>query len=860
LKNTPSLPIDAILPDLTRALAEHHAIVLRAPAGAGKTTRVPPAIHDAGLARGAQVVVLQPRRLAARAAAWRIAAERGGRVGDEVGYQVRFDRRAGPNTRMLVVTDGVFVRMLRDDPFLERVGVVVFDEFHERSLATDLALAMVRKVQLELRPELRIVVMSATLAAQPIARYLGDCPIVESEGRVFPVDISYLPHAAPRVVPHAVAAAVEQALARTAGDVLAFLPGVAEIHATARTLNDLAGRRNLALLPLYGDLPLERQQEVLRPAERRKLVLATNVAETSVTIEGVTAVVDSGLARVLRLDPALGLNRLETKRISRASADQRAGRAGRTAPGVCYRLWTEREQRALDDHELPEIARVDLAGPVLDLLCWGAGDIASLPWFEPPPPAAVERALALLERLGACDGRRGTPLGRRMAALPVQPRLARLLLEAYRFGARDRGELAAALLSERDPLRRPEDPPADHTGDSDVLDRIVALEMFERTGQCHSSAGTLEAGAAKFILRARDQLRRLAGSGIRENSDGRGALELSQPGGEPSELLRVPLSVPSCESDEALLRSLVAAFPDRIARRREARSPRALMVGGRGVRLGRQSAVTEAELFVCVDLEEVGKSEALVRQASLVRREWLGAERLRVTVDVEFDPARERVVAWRRTRFDDLVLNEAATNIPPGVDAAPILAREAAIRLDRSLRLDEAATFFLARVRLLRQAMPELELPVFADDPLGELLPWLCAGCVSFDDLRKAPVLAALKARLTPRQLEAVEREAPQRWRTPGGSWIALRYEPGQPPILAARIQQLFGLRQTPRVAAGRVPVLLHLLAPNMRPQQVTGDLRSFWRNTYPQVRKELRRRYPKHSWPEDPSTAAPRP
>ncbi|HVC97188.1 MAG TPA: helicase-related protein, partial [Pirellulales bacterium] len=445
----PSLPIDAILPDLVRSLADQNCLVLRAPPGAGKTTRVPPALLDGGLAKGGQVVVLQPRRLAARAAAWRIAAERAGRVGDEVGYQVRFDRQAGPATRVLIVTDGVFVRMLRGDPFLERVGVVVFDEFHERSLATDLALAMVRKVQLELRGELRIVVMSATLAALPVARYLGDCPVLQSDGRTFPVEISYLRHSDPRVVPRGVASAVEQALGSTTGDVLAFLPGVAEIHATAKALGGLAAERGLALMPLYGDLPLERQQEVLRPTERRKVVLATNVAETSVTIEGITAVVDSGLARVLRLDPALGLNRLETKRISRASAEQRAGRAGRTAAGVCLRLWTEREQWALDEQELPEIARVDLAGPVLELLCWGAGDVGTLPWFEPPPAAAVERAMDLLARLGGYDGRQVTELGQQMAALPVQPRLSRLLLEARRLGVLDRGALAAALLSER---------------------------------------------------------------------------------------------------------------------------------------------------------------------------------------------------------------------------------------------------------------------------------------------------------------------------------------------------------------------------------------------------------------------------
>jgi ATP-dependent helicase HrpB len=833
----PTLPIDSIILELTETLVKHNCLVLRAPPGAGKTTRVPPAILDAGRAGKGQVVVLQPRRLAARAAACRIAAERGIRLGDEVGYQVRFERQAGPATRLLVVTDGLFLRMLRDDPFLERVGAVVFDEFHERSVATDMALAMVRKVQIELRSDLRIIVMSATLAALPVAAYLGNCPMLACEGRTFPVAIEYLPHSVGKAVPHMVAAAVERVLQRTEGDVLAFLPGVGEIHAAARSLDKLASHERLAVMPLYGDLPLERQQDTLRPAERRKVVLATNVAETSLTIEGITAVVDSGLARMLQFDAARGLNHLQTKRISLASADQRAGRAGRTAPGICLRLWTEREQQGLAEQELPEIVRIDLTGPVLELLAWGAGDLASLPWFEPPPAAAVERALALLERLGAYDGSQITDLGRRMAALPVQPRLARMLLEAHRLGALERGALAAALLSDRDPLRRADEQGADHTSDSDVLDRIAALESFMRTGNRHSSIGSLETQPAKFVLRVSEQLRRAA----------------FNKAGLPSVAAATGHAL-----DESLLRSMVAAFPDRIARRREPRSTRALMVGGRGVRLGSQSAVTEAELFVCLDLEEVGRSEALVRQASLVRREWLPAERLRITIDVEFDALRERVVAWRRTRFDDLVLDEAATSIPAGVDAGAILAREAAVRLDRSLRLDDAATEFLARVRFLQQAMPELELPTFGDDPLRELLPWLCAGRVSFDEVRKAPALAALQARLTQAQLAAVEREAPERWRAPGGSWITLHYEPGKPPVLAARIQQLFGLKQTPRVAGGRVNVLLHLLAPNMRPQQITGDLASFWMNTYPQVRKELKRRYPKHAWPDDPVTAAP--
>src|SRR6185437_10821958 len=415
----PPLPIDAVLAPLVEALSTNACAVLQAPAGAGKTSRVPLAMLDASLAGAGQIVLLQPRRLAARAAAARLAAERGCRLGSEIGYQVRFDRQASAATRVLAVTDGIFVRMLQDDPLLESIGAVIFDEFHERSLNTDLALAMVRRVQTEVRPELKIVVMSATLQAEPIARYLGGCPVVRSEGRLFPVAVEYLRYASQGPLPQAAAQAVERALTDSSGDILAFLPGVAEIRKTADLLAGLAATADLEIRQLYGDLPLDEQQAVLQPAARRKVVLSTNVAETSLTIEGITAVVDSGLARVLRLDPALGLNRLETVRISRASADQRAGRAGRTAPGLCLRLWTERDQRGLAEHETPEILRVDLSGPVLELLGWGERDLAGFGWYEPPPPQAIEQALALLRRLGAIDQRGITDLGRQMARLPV---------------------------------------------------------------------------------------------------------------------------------------------------------------------------------------------------------------------------------------------------------------------------------------------------------------------------------------------------------------------------------------------------------------------------------------------------------
>lgn len=826
-RNLPSLPIDEVLPDVAAGLRRHGCLVLQAPAGAGKTTRVPPAVLDAGLA-ASQIVLVQPRRLAARTAAARLAAERGSMVGDEIGYHVRFDRQAGPNTRILAVTDGILVRLLADDPFLEGTDVVIFDEFHERSVNMDLALALVRRVRLDVRPELKIIVMSATLAAEPIARYLGDAPVVTSQGRMFPVEVRYSRHALPGPIAPHVAGGVQNMLAETAGDVLAFLPGMAEIRQTERELSDFAQRQDIRLLPLHGEMPLAEQQAVLAPGRQRKVVLATNVAETSVTIEGVSAVVDSGLVRLLRLDQATGIDRLETIRVSRSSAEQRAGRAGRTGPGICLRLWTEREQGALAEFQSPEIMRVDLAGPVLQLLNWGERDVANFDWFEPPPAIAIEQALRLLQRLGAYDARGITALGRELARLPIHPRLGRALREGHAYGAADRVALACALLSERDPFRR-RDHASPHTSESDVLDRVTMLEEFERGGR-HGASGPIEPTAARAVLRVRDQLLRAARQ-------------------EFGKLARQPAVA---AANEAVLRSLWAAFPDRLARRRERGSPRAVMLGGRGIVLAPQSAVREAELFVCVELAETGKSDSLVRQASAVDRQWL-ADALTVGIDVRFDADRERVVALRRTRYEDLVLDEAPTSIPAGYDAAPLLAEAAAERLERSLRLDDAGAAFLARLTFLRLAMPELNLPDFGPEPLRELLPWLCIGRQSFDELRRAPVEPALRARLAQLQLQALDREAPERIRVASGRSLALRYETGQPPILAARIQELFGQAETPRVAGGRVPVLLHLLAPNMRPRQITSDLASFWKNVYPQVRQELRRRYPKHAWPEKP-------
>jgi ATP-dependent RNA helicase HrpB len=853
------LPIDAVLPRLLAVLSAGNAAVLVAPTGAGKTTRVPPALRAAGVGGGGQVVVLEPRRVAARAAARRMAEEEGGRLGEEVGYQVRFDRRAGPSTRILVVTEGVLVQRLQADPFLTGIGALVFDEVHERSLETDLALAMARRVQREVRPGLALVAMSATLDPGPLADFLGGCPVIESRGRLHPVAIRHLeppggrpaerPLAAMPALPARVVTAVEQALGEVSGDVLVFLPGVGEIQRAAEALAPLAASRDLAVLPLYGDLPPERQDEALRRGARRKVVLATNVAETSVTIDGVEAVVDSGLVRRLRYDPATGLDRLELGRVSRASADQRAGRAGRQAPGICLRLWARWEEAGMAERETPEIARVDLASPALQLLAWGETDLARFGWFEPPAPAALAAAQLLLRRLGALAGSGVTALGQAMARLPVHPRLARLLLAGHDWGWTREAALLAALLAERDPF-----PPAGedraarrhavHPSRSDLLDRLEALAAFERRGAEPDlpSGRRLNKNAARFVLRARDQLAELA------------RRELPDPG--PAER--------ALDRDEALLRALLAAYPDRLARRREPRSPRGLLVGGRGVRLAEESAVLSPELFLAVDLDDRGV-EPLVRLASGVEPGWLPAERL-VTpaklIEVAWDADRERVAAWRRTRYEDLVIAESEVPLPAAQsgEVERLLVAAAGERLDRALPLaDPEVASFLARLRSLAAWLPELALPAFGEAELRALLPALAAGRRSFAELRRAPLLAALEGALSWEQREALRREAPERLTVPGGRSVRLEYgEDGRPPVLAARIQELFGLAATPRVAAGQVPVLLHLLAPNGRPQQITHDLASFWATTYKEVKKELQGRYPKHAWPEDPWNARP--
>jgi ATP-dependent helicase HrpB len=840
-----TLPIDAELPGLIAALREHGAAVLLAPTGSGKTTRVPPALLDAGCG---PVWVVVPRRIAARAAARRMAAERGTELGAEVGYEVRFERRSSRATRLLVMTDGILLRKLQDDPWLEGAGAILFDEFHERRLATDLGLALAQRVRRELRPELRLVVASATLDPAPVARFLGaadgrPAAVLASGGRSFPVEIQHRPLLGGEELPAAVRAVLETAVPAERGDTLVFLPGAGEIAACARALAGSRGAAGRELLELHGDLSAERQDLVFAPTPRPKLVLATNVAESSITLPGLRAVIDGGLARSLRHDPAVGLDRLELVRISRASADQRAGRAGRTGPGLCVRLWSPQDHRSRPEFEEPEVARIDLSGALLQLLEGGEVDPRSFPWFEAPPPAALDRALQLLERLGALRGGALTALGRELVRLPLPPRLGTLLLVGGAYGAGDEAALAAALLAERDPFRRR---PRETTGhrrdavDCDLAADLRLLQDFEARGDVDPER-PLDRGGARAVLRAAEQYRRLLPQGRDARRDGR------RDGRSERE-------------SEGLQRALLAAYPDRLARRRRPGEPRALMSGGLGVELARESRVTEAEYFVCVELLALDRGpgkEPLVARASAFEPAWLPAESIVEAVELRYDEGRDRVVSLVQRRVGDFVLDSREGPVADGERAAEVLAAAAAQDLARALPLAEREVLdFVARVGSLRLWCPELGLPALDPEFWSALLPELAAGCRSFADLRRRPLLDWARAALSPAARAALEREAPSHLTVPSGSQIRLQYEPGRPPVLAARIQELFGLRATPRVAGGRVPVLLHLLAPNGRPQQVTDDLESFWSGTYFEVRRELKRRYPKHDWPDDPLAA----
>ena len=828
-----ALPIWEVAEALVQSLHKHPRLVLIAPPGAGKTTVVPGLLVDQRVVEGA-VWVLEPRRLAARLAASHVAKQRASALGGEVGYRVRFEDRTHRSTRIVYLTEGLLNRHLIRDPLLEGVGAVVLDEFHERSMHADLALAFLREVQ-ETRPELRLIVMSATLDPGPVASFLDPCPVVRSEGRAHPVSIHHLERPDEREAGPRVVAGVKRALrGEGRGTVLGFLPGMRDIVYAERELTN-AFQDTLEVLPLHGELERSAQDRAVAPREdraRRRVVLATNIAESSVTLPDVDTVVDGGLVNSARYDPAKGLDELETRRISRFSAEQRAGRAGRIGPGHAYRMWTAAEHRTLPNAEVPELARVDLTPALLHVLAWCPSDPSQFRWFESPPEGAMSSALRLLRRLGALPGRgfRLTPLGEALLQLPIHPRLGRMLLSARAFGEGDAGVRLAALASEREIARR-DFGAATQVSDSDLLERLHRLRSFETTGA--STGLGLDPGAARTVLRASRRLAHLL---------------------EAAPAIDLPADA---SGDEALLRATLAGFPDRVALRRG--DELQLAEGGRA-RLDRSSVVRDSELLVAVRLEGRGSArEGRVRWASHVERAWLeiDAGGVEEAVETHFDADRERVVSERVLRFGRLVLSRGGVATGAPADPTPTLIEAARKDLERALPINDRTQSLLDRYNFVRRAFPEMKLRPLDGDARLEILPAMAVGRCAFSELR-ALDLASMLLSMTPLERPGLERLAPETIAVPSGRRVRLRYLSEGPPVLSVRLQEVFGLYETPRVADGRVPVKMELLGPNHRPVQITQDIASFWKHTYRDVRKELRRRYPKHQWPEDPAHGIP--
>ncbi|WP_374445018.1 ATP-dependent helicase HrpB [Stella sp.] len=807
------LPIHAVIPAIADALARNRPVVLRAPPGAGKTTAVPPALLDAAWRGDGRILMLEPRRLAARSAAARIAANRGEMPGGLVGYRVRLDSRVGPATRIEVVTEGIFLRRIQSDPELDGVAAVLFDEFHERSVDADLALALALESRAALRPDLRLVVMSATLDSAPLLALIPDAEAIAAEGRMFPVEVRHAERPGEGPVELRAADAARRALAQRPGDVLVFLPGMAEIRRAERRLAETLADPGVDVMALHGDLAPADQDRAIAPAPpgRRKIVLATAIAETSLTIEGVRTVVDSGQRRAPRFDPRTGMTRLVTVPVSVAAAEQRRGRAGRVAPGVCERLWTEAEHRALAAFDPPEIRSADLAPLALELAVWGVRDPATLAWLDPPPAAALEQAMGLLRRLDAVDAEgRPTATGRRMARIGVHPRLARMIA-----GAPDPGDAwlacrIAALLAERDPLAG--------RGDADLRSR-------------------LQAGHRGPFARAHALARDLARAA----------------GARPTE-----------DAATATAGALLAlAYPDRVARRSD---PRGLyrMTGGGAAVLPEGDPLLVEEWLAIAALDGDRQRARIFLAAPLTLAEITDrfADRIESVDRIEWDSRSRSVAARRERRLDRLVLEDAPLpRADPEALAAAMLAGIRELGLD-ALPWTPEARQLRSRVGLMRRVEGAANWPDLSDQALLDgLESWLAPHLdratqpAHLARLDLARLLTDLLGRTAARRLDA---EAPTHLTVPSGSRIPLEYGQGEQPVLAVRLQEMFGLRATPTVADGRVPVLVHLLSPAGRPVQVTQDLAGFWDRGYREVRADLRGRYPRHHWPEDPREALP--
>lgn len=817
-----TLPIYQVLPELRKALGSQRTVILQAPPGAGKSTVLPLELLAEPWLGGQKIWLLEPRRLAARSVAARMAASLGEEVGQTVGYRVRFESRVGPDTRIEVLTEGILTRRLQKDPSLEGVGLVIFDEFHERSLQADLALVLCREVQQALRDDLRLLLMSATLDGEQLSRLLN-APVLAAEGRQYPVETHYLPRDPVGPLSGVVASAVSRALSEQSGDILAFLPGVGEINRVQRLLTER--HPEVKLTPLYGDLPLSAQQEAILPDPTwRKVVLATSIAETSLTIEGIRVVVDSGYSRLPRFDAKTGLTRLETMRVTLDAAEQRRGRGGRQGPGVCYRLWGQIIHRQLQAQRKPEILEADLAPLVLELTHWGVQDIHALDWVTPPPTGALRQACDLLQALGALEGQTLSERGRQMLDWPTHPRLAHLLLEGQALGESALAADVASLLEERDPLPR--------EAGADLGLRLEALRLWRKTRQIQHRA---KPGVLARIERLSMQWRNHLGIGPDHSPPNPGTVGL-----------------------------LVAlAYPDRLARLRGGADARLRyrLSGGRGVRLGEDDPLAGTPWLATAHLD-AGQEEGRIFLAAPVQPLVL-LPFARQVETLAWDARNGVLQAQREMRIGEVVLSSQPLQAIDPQQRSGILCQVVRSEGLGLLPWTEDLRQWQARVLSLRNWRPDENWPDLSDTQLLETLedwlaPWL-ENVWRREDFTRLELASILKARLAWPLLARLDELAPRYLAVPSGSHIRLAYTPdGSPPVLAVKLQELFGLADTPAVNDGRTPVLLHLLSPAQRPIQVTQDLRSFWNNTYPEIRKELRGRYSKHPWPEDPWKAEP--
>jgi ATP-dependent helicase HrpB len=808
---TTPLPIDAVLDDLAATLAQTNTAVLVAPPGAGKTTRVPLALRDAPWVGDGKIIVLEPRRIAARAAAERMAHTLGEKVGDSVGYRVRFGSKVSRKTQIEVVTEGIFTRQILDDPELKGVAAVLFDEFHERSLDADLGLALARDAQSGLREDLRILVMSATLDGARVAKLLGDAPVVESEGRAYPVETRYLGRKPDQQIERQMADAIASALRADAGSVLAFLPGAAEIRRTQTFLAERVSDPSIEIVPLFGALDAAVQDRAIAPSPKnmRKVVLATSIAETSLTIEGVRIVVDSGLARVPRYEPDIALTRLETVRASRAAIDQRRGRAGRTEPGVCYRLWDEPQTASFEAFTRPEILSADLSSLVLDLAHWGVADPATLAFLDPPPPVALKEASALLRELDALDADgRITAEGQSLRALALPPRLARMIVDASRMGAGEEAAHIAAILTERG-----------LGGDSVDLD--ARLENFARDRSPRAqSARQL---AQRWVAQVNSSV---------EQGDG--------------------LSTGAI---------LALAFPDRVARNRGKAS--FTLANGRGANVDPASALAKASYIAVAELTGTAASGRILLAAPITQDEIEGrfADHITIEDETSFDKSAMALRARRRKRLHAITLSEQNLTVVASDRTAQILADGFAVAgLDR-LPWSKPLKQWRDRVMFLRVTAPD-EWPDLSDAALAaSRAEWLVPALmdkISLASFSASDLSDAVMTLLPWDKRARLEREAPTHFTAPTGTSLPIDYEAEQGPTIAVRLQELFGLNVHPAIANGKLPLVLELLSPAHRPVQVTRDLPGFWRGSYAAVRADLRGRYPRHPWPEDPASAPP--